>query len=47
MQLKKMYAKPSKCVFVIPKIEYLGHFISANGLETDPKKLNYGELANS
>ena len=39
MQLNKMYAKPSKCVFAISKIEYLGNFMSANGLETDPKKI--------
>lgn len=34
-----MYAKPSKCVFAIPKIEYLGHFIYVMGLETDSKEI--------
>lgn len=34
-----MYAKASKCSFVIDKVEYLGHSISAAGVETDPKKV--------
>lgn len=36
MQLHQIYAKESKCVFSITKIEYLGHFISEQGIETDP-----------
>ena len=39
MQSNQMYAKASKCSFAVQKIEYLGHFISANGVETDPQKL--------
>lgn len=35
-----MYAKESKCVFEISKIEYLGHYISGHGVETDPKKID-------
>lgn len=34
----KMFAKESKCVFATNKVEYLGHFISAKGVEVDPKK---------
>lgn len=34
-----MLAKESKCSFAIKKVEYLGHFISATGVETDPRKI--------
>ena len=34
-----MYTKASQCIFASDKIEYLGHFISAGGIETDPKKV--------
>lgn len=39
MSLHQMHAKPSKCIFEIEKIEYLGHFISGQGVETDPRKI--------
>ncbi|XP_056690204.1 uncharacterized protein [Spinacia oleracea] len=39
MRMHHMYAKASKCSFAIHKLEYLGHFISANGIETDPNKI--------
>ena len=31
--------KSSKCEFFKPKITYLGHIVSAAGIETDPKKI--------
>ena len=31
--------KPSKCEFFRSKITYLGHIVSAAGIETDPKKI--------
>ena len=30
--------KPSKCEFFKLRINYLGHIVSRNGIETDPKK---------
>ena len=41
MTANQMYVKESKCVFEITKIEYLGHFISGKGVETDPKKIEF------
>lgn len=35
-----MYAKESKCIFGSAKVEYLGHFISSKGVETDPQKVS-------
>jgi len=39
MRANKLFAKLSKCAFAVPKVEYLGHFISAQGIETDPAKI--------
>ncbi|GAV63615.1 hypothetical protein CFOL_v3_07133 [Cephalotus follicularis] len=34
-----LVAKRSKCIFGGSKVEYLGHFISEQGVSTDPKKV--------
>ena len=31
--------KPSKCKFFKSGVTYLGHIVSKNGIETDPKKI--------
>lgn len=38
MRTNSMFIKESKCSFAIDKVEYLGHYISARGVETDPNK---------
>lgn len=39
MRANKLYAKRSKCDFVTSRVEYLGHFIEAAGVSTDPSKI--------
>ena len=34
-----LYAKESKCSFKGDKVEYLGHFVSKNGVLTDLEKI--------
>ena len=37
--LARLKLKPKKCEFFKSKIAYLGHIVSAKGIETDPKKV--------
>lgn len=39
LRRQQLYLKPSKCTFGATIIEYLGHFISAAGVSTDPNKV--------
>lgn len=39
MRLNKLFAKRSKCAFATDRVEYLGNFIQANGVSTDPAKI--------
>ena len=34
-----MYLKRSKCAFGLESIEYLGHKVTAAGVQPDPKKI--------
>nr|GEU31244.1 hypothetical protein [Tanacetum cinerariifolium] len=34
-----LYAKRTKCYFVVPHVEYMGHIISAQGVSKDPSKI--------
>ncbi|XP_019197771.1 PREDICTED: uncharacterized protein LOC109191615 [Ipomoea nil] len=40
MKQHSLYAKLSKCSFAENQVEYLGHIISKDGLQTDPSKLD-------
>ena len=35
-----MKRSPEKCKFFCEKVHYLGHVVSAKGVETDPKKVS-------
>lgn len=39
MREHSLYAKESKCAFATSKVEYLGHYIEARGVSTDPNKI--------
>ncbi|GKB74012.1 transposon ty3-G gag-pol polyprotein, partial [Tanacetum coccineum] len=39
MKDNTLYAKKSKCYFAVPQVEYLSHIISAQGVSTDPSKI--------
>ena len=39
LQREQLYLKPSKCTFGATVIEYLRHFISGEGVSTDPSKI--------
>ncbi|GJY11595.1 putative reverse transcriptase domain-containing protein, partial [Tanacetum coccineum] len=36
---KKLYAKFSKCEFWLERVSFLGHVVSAKGIEVDPSKV--------
>ncbi|MCY3927570.1 MAG: reverse transcriptase family protein, partial [Acidobacteria bacterium] len=38
LQAANLKLKPAKCHFAQSKVEYLGHIISGNGIQVDPKK---------
>ena len=40
LQQEGLKAKLSKCAFFQPEVRYLGHVISANGIATDPSKID-------
>ena len=39
LRLHKLYANPAKCSFFRASVEYLGHVVSADGVQPDPEKL--------
>ena len=36
---KQLYAKPSKCLFGVKEVEYMGHIVSHEGVKVDPNKI--------
>ena len=40
LQKAGLTLKPSKCEFLKSRITYLGHIVTKNGIETDPKKIS-------
>ena len=39
LRKKKLYAKLSKCEFWLDSVVFLGHVISGDGIQVDPKKV--------
>ena len=39
LQEKQLYAKTSKCFFVVQEMECLGHIVSHEGVKVDPNKI--------
>lgn len=38
-KMNQMFAKESTCIFATDGVEYLGHFISKRGMETNNRKI--------
>jgi hypothetical protein len=36
---KQSYAKPSKCLFEVKEVDYLGHIVSHEGVKVDPNNI--------
>ena len=36
---KQLYAKRCKCFFGVQEVEYLGHIVSHEGVQVDPRKI--------
>ena len=39
LEEKQLYAQTSKCFFGVQEVEYLGHIVSKEGVNVDPKKI--------
>ena len=39
LEAEQLYVKPSKCLFGVQKVEYLGHIVSHEGVKADPNKI--------
>jgi len=39
LKANTLFAKQSKCFFIVNRVEYLGHFIYKDGVSMDPAKI--------